>query len=92
MIGSLMSRMGEADKLSIPQLQQAIQDGTIPSYVGIPLLQQKVQQQKQSQALMGGMQPKPTVAQQVMQEAQGVEGLRSGLPETFADEIGRAHV
>lgn len=87
MIGSLMSRVGMAEKLSIPQLQQAIQDGTLPAYVGVPLLQQKVQQQKQSQAMAtGAQQQAPSIAQQVMQEAQGVETLPSNLPaEGFAD-------
>lgn len=83
MIGNLMSRMGMAEKLSIPQLQQAIQNGTLPAYVGVPLLQQKIQQAKQAQSLMA--QPQPTIAQQVMGEAQGIEQAQSNLPaEGFA--------
>ena len=35
-----------AQNLSIPQLQQAMRDGTLPAYVGMPILQQKVQMQK----------------------------------------------
>ena len=86
MIGSLMSRMGMAEKLSIPQLQQAIQNGTIPAYVGVPLLQQKVQEQKQAQmSMMGQAGQQPTIAQQVMGEAQGIEQAQSNLPaEGFA--------
>jgi hypothetical protein len=83
MINSLMSRMGEAQKLSIPQLQKAIQDGTLPPYVGIPLLQDKMKQQQAAQASQ--QQPQqPPIAQQVMQEAsmhdRGVEALPSNLP------------
>ena len=83
MINSLMSRMGEAQKLSIPQLQQAIQDGTLPPYVGIPLLQDKMKQKQAAQASQ--QQPQqPPIAQQVMQEAsmhdRGVEALPSNLP------------
>lgn len=75
--------MGEAQKLSIPQLQKAIQDGTLPPYVGIPLLQDKMKQQQAAQA--GQKQPQqPPIAQQVMQEAsmhdRGVEALPTNLP------------
>jgi hypothetical protein len=83
-----MKMMGDADKLSIPQLQQSIQNGTIPAYIGVPLLQEKVKQQKAMQASMAAPQgpAKPPVAQQVMQEAQGVSALPSNLaPEGYAD-------
>ena len=50
MIGSLMSRMGSAQKLSVDQLKQAVQDGTLPAYVGIPLIQDKLKQQQEAQA------------------------------------------
>jgi len=77
-----MSRMGEAQKLSIPQLQKAIQDGTLPPYVGIPLLQDKMRQQQMAQAKP--QQQQPPIAQQVMQEAsmhdRGVEALPTNLP------------
>ena len=42
MIGSALSRLDTAEKLSIPQLQQAIQSGTIPAYMGVPLLEEKI--------------------------------------------------
>ena len=48
MIGSLMSRMGTAQKLSVAQLKQAVQDGTLPAYVGIPLIQDKLKQQQEA--------------------------------------------
>lgn len=87
MIGSLMSRLGAAEKLSIPQLQQAIQDGTVPAFVGIPLLQQKIQETKQAQAgaAGAGMGQQPPIAHQVMQEAQGIEQAQSNLPQAYAD-------
>ena len=83
MINSLMSRMGEAQKLSIPQLQKAIQDGTLPPYVGIPLLQDKMKQQQMAKSAQQPQQ-QPPIAEQVMQEASaidhGVESLPSNLP------------
>lgn len=88
MIGSLNSIEATAEKLSIPQLQQAMRDGTLPPYVGIPLLQKKVQDQKRMQAA-AQMNPQaanqPPVAQRIMQEAQGVDTLHSNLPEEYAD-------
>lgn len=78
-IGSLMSRMGTADKLSIPQIQQAIKDGTLPAYVGVPLIQDKM---KKEQAMRAGQAPQqqPTIADQVMAQAEAAEQSR-GIPQ-----------
>ena len=46
---NMLSNMANAEKLSIAQLQQVIQNGTLPAYVGIPLLQQKMQMQQHAQ-------------------------------------------
>jgi len=71
MIGSLMSRMEDAQKLSIPQLQKSIQDGVLPAYIGIPLLQDKI---KQAQSAQSPQQPQqPPIAQQVLQQAKQIE-------------------
>lgn len=77
MIGSLNNIQATAEKLSIPQLQQAMRDGTLPPYVGIPLLQKKVQMQKQMQMASQMQQPKkPSIAEQVNQEATADEMMR----------------
>ena len=84
MIGSLMSRMADAEKLSIPQLQKSIQDGIIPAYVGVPLLQDKMQKEK---AKAVPQQPaQPPIAQQVMAEAaqHGIDSAPSNLPVEMA--------
>ena len=84
MIGSLMSRMADAEKLSIPQLQKSIQDGIIPAYVGVPLLQDKMQKEK---AKAVPQQPaQPPIAQQVMAEAaqHGIDSAPSNLPVGMA--------
>jgi soluble lytic murein transglycosylase-like protein len=76
--------MGMAEKLSIQQLTKAVQDGTVPSFIGIPLIQEKMKEQTAA----GAMQPKaPPIAQQVMQQAeamQGVPALPSNMPEEYA--------
>lgn len=72
MIGDTMSLMSHAEKLSVGQLQHSIQSGVVPAYVGIPILQKKVQEQKEAQGMQ--MQPpQPPVAAQVMQQAQAVQ-------------------
>jgi hypothetical protein len=84
MIGNLMSRMADAEKLSIPQLQKSIQDGIIPAYVGVPLLQDKMRQEK---AKAVPQQPaQPPIAQQVMAEAaqHGIDSAPSNLPTEMA--------
>ena len=81
MIGSLLSRMDAAENLSPQQLQQAIKDGTIPAYVGIPLLQDKIAQQKAAQSSQAAQQPQQQpIAQQVMQAADQV--TRPEVPPT----------
>ena len=87
MIGSLMSRMNSAQNLDVNQLKQAIQDGTLPAYVGIPLMQDKMKQQQMSKA--GQPQPKqPPIADQILAQANGIDSAQSNLPEMSAAEGG----
>ena len=60
MIGSALSRLDTAEKLSIPQLQQAIQSGSIPAYMGVPLLEEKIafEQRMRQMRSQGGGQPR----------------------------------
>jgi len=84
MIGSLMSRMADAEKLSIPQLNQAVKNGTIPAYVGVPLIQEKMKAEQAAKAMVAQTQAQPPIARQVMEQADvmsGLEKLRSNLPE-----------
>lgn len=84
MIGSLMSRMADAEKLSVAQLNAAVKDGTIPAYVGVPLIQEKMKAQQAAQAMVAQNQAQPPVARQIMEQADaatGLEKLQSNLPE-----------
>jgi len=105
MIGSLMNVENTAEKLSIPQLQQAMRDGTLLPYVGMPILQQKVQEQKQMQAAQQEQQgiAKAPIAQQILGEAQGLtqppisapqqgsQGL-SALPSNLPEEYAKGGI
>jgi hypothetical protein len=88
-----MGRMADAEKLSIPQLQQAIKNGTIPAYVGVPLLQDKVKQYQKAmamqQAQQGQGQNQVPIAAQVMQDAdqyRGIDELPTNLPTAEDDQ------
>jgi len=65
MINSLMSRMNAADNLSVQQLHQAVADGTLPAYVGVPMIQDKMKQQQQAMAMQQPQQ-QPPIADQIM--------------------------
>lgn len=83
-VTNIMGRLDMAEKLTIPQLRVAIQNGSLPAYIGIPLLQNKIQMRKRlDQSKNIQEQATPPVAEQVMQESAqygGIDGLPSGLP------------
>ena len=61
-----MSRMNAANNLSVQQLHQAVADGTLPAYVGVPMIQDKMKQQQQAMASQKPQQ-QPPIADQIMQ-------------------------
>ena len=80
--------LANPERYSVQQLQQAMESGAIPGYVAIPLIQDKVQEQQRMQMMMQGQgapqEGGPTVAEEVMQEAdqsQGIPALASNLPQ-----------
>lgn len=88
MQGIAQKILANPGKYSIQQLQQGVERGIIPAYIAVPLIQEKVQQQKQMQ-MSQAMQQAPaqgraTIADQVMQEAQGVAALPTSLPTEYA--------
>jgi hypothetical protein len=91
---SMNSRMAMAEKLSVQQLQQAIQSGSIPAYIGIPLIEQKTREQSQMAQAQQGQERRPSIAEQVLQQAeqqdQGIDQLPSNLPVAQDEEMGMA--
>lgn len=90
-INSMNSRFAMAEKMSIPQLQQSIQAGSLPAYVGVPLIEQRMQEQKkaaaiaqlaqaQQQAQQFGVPVEKPIAQGIMEQAAGIEAVPSNLP------------
>jgi hypothetical protein len=80
------SRMAMAERLSVPQLQQAIQSGSLPAYIGVPLIEQKMKAQKQA-AVAQQPESKP-IAQEVMEQASGIDCVPSNLPVSGYNEGG----
>jgi hypothetical protein len=76
--------MADADKLSVGQLNTAVKNGTIPAYIGVPLIQEKMKAKQAAQAMVAQDQAQPPIAQQVMEQADvstGLEKLQSNLPQ-----------
>jgi len=91
------SRMAMAEKLSVQQLQQAIQSGSLPAYIGIPLIEQKNKEKSQMAAAQGGQEKPPSVAASILQQAdqqeqqeRGIDELPSNLPMMEDEEMGMA--
>jgi hypothetical protein len=85
------SRFAMAEKMSIPQIHQSIQAGSLPAYVGVPLLEEKMREQKkaaakaqlaaaQQQAQQYGLPAEKPIAQGVMEQASGIDSMPSNLP------------
>jgi hypothetical protein len=86
MNGIAQKIIANPDGYSIDMLTQGVQNGTVPAYIGIPLIQEKTMALKQSQAMQGGMQQQqPPIAQQVLADAQQTVGL-GGLPTNLPTE------
>jgi hypothetical protein len=80
MISSLMSRMAQAQNLDVNQLKQAVQDGTLPAYVGVPLIQDKMKQQQMAQSDKPQPAQRP-IADQILAQAvqKGIDSAPSNL-------------
>lgn len=76
--------LANPEKFSVQQLRMGVQSGSIPAYIGIPLIQQKMQEQQQMQGAMAQPVQEPPIAEQVMAAASmpppGVTQLPSNLP------------
>ena len=90
-INSMNSRFAMAEKMSIPQIQQSVQSGSLPAYVGVPLLEQKMKEQQkaaamaqlaqaQQQAQQFGIPSQTPIAQGIMEKASGIDTMPSNLP------------
>jgi len=81
---SIRERMeAMAEKMSRQQLEQSIRNGSLPAYVGIPLLEEKMQQEKRMQMAAMAAQPQAMpIAQRVMSEAQQMQDIEA-LPTSL---------
>jgi len=84
MTGIAQKILSNPGAYSIEMLTKGVQDGVIPAYIGIPLIQQKTQEKSQAAGMQGAQQNKqPPIAEEVMahaQQAAGVGNLQSNLP------------
>lgn len=89
-ITSMSNRARMAEDLTIQQLQQSIQDGVVPSYIGVPLLKSKVEDAKLLQAAKAAqsMSQQPSVTQQIMAQAQQVSQPAPQMAPQMAPQPG----
>jgi hypothetical protein len=83
MIGSALGRIAMADRMSVDQLKEALQNKTLPAYIAIPLIEEKMDMQDRMRSSAAAQQarPQPPIAEQVMQraEAAGIDRLPTNL-------------
>ena len=89
MIGQGLGRVAQAEKLSIQQLEEALENRTIPAYIGIPLLEEKMQIEQRMRMAQAGQVPPPqmTIADQVMGQAEQMAGGIDQAPIDFVPEM-----
>lgn len=85
MTGIAQKIIANPEAYSIDMLTNGVRDGSVPAYIGIPLIQEKTMALKKSQAMQAGMQQQsqPPIAEQVLADAQqatGLDALSSNLP------------
>lgn len=87
MQGIAQKILAAPERYSVDMLRRAVETGLLPAYVGIPLIQAKMQAQQQGQrfATLGQPSPdqQPTIAEQIMGQA-GVDALPTNLPQEYA--------
>lgn len=67
---SIVSRLiNRPESFSIEMLQRGVQSGTIPAYIGIPLIQEKLKDKQEMENAAAPKGPMPPVADQVMAQA-----------------------
>lgn len=85
MIGSALGRIAMADRMSVDQLKEALQNKTLPAYIAIPLIEEKMDMQdrmRNSATMRQAPRPAPPpIADRVMQraEAAGIDRLPTNL-------------
>jgi hypothetical protein len=84
MIDDLLRRIGKADDIdSVDALTRSVEVGTIPAFIGVPMIAELVRKQKAAQALAAGA-PQTTVTDQVMQQAQLLNQPQQPMPYQMA--------
>jgi hypothetical protein len=75
--GGIAEKEGIAEMMSIPQLQQSIRNNTLPEYIGIPMLEERVdlaERMKLAQGIAPDMGEEP-IADKVMARADQLQGI-----------------
>lgn len=81
-----IGRIAMADKMSVDQLKEALQNKTLPAYIAIPLIEEKMDMRDRmmrSQAMQGAAQQKAPIGEEILARTDaGIDQLPTGLPAT----------
>lgn len=87
-----LGRIATAEKMSVDQLREALQNKTLPAYIAVPLIEEKMDMNSRMQSMMAmrqAQQPRPPIAEQIMQRA-ATQGGIDALPTNLAPTQGMA--
>jgi hypothetical protein len=73
MIGSIFGRVATAERMSVDQLKQALENKTLPAYIAIPLIEEKLNMSQRMQGAAAQQPPPPPIAEQVLARANGAD-------------------
>lgn len=88
MMGIVQKVLADPNSYSVDSLKRMIELGMLPPYVGVPLIAQQMERRKRLQMQGAMSQPnpdqQPTVADQIMGQARGIDTLQTNLPEEYS--------
>lgn len=87
-----LGRIATAEKMSVDQLREALQNKTLPAYIAVPLIEEKLDMNSRMKSMMAmqqAQQPQMPIADRVMQRADMESGI-SALPSNLAPAQGMA--
>lgn len=87
-----LGRIATAERMSVDQLKEALQNKTLPAYIAIPLIEEKMDmtsRMRNMAAMQQARQAQSPIAEEVMQRA-ATEGGIDALPSNIASAQGMA--
>jgi len=84
-----IGRIATAERMSVDQLKQSLQNKTLPAYIAIPLIEEKMNMEERMRNMQAMQQPsqQPPIAEQVLSRAQGIDTLPTNLAQAPTQDM-----